>query len=278
LGIFNFQNIKKSSIYITPNFPAIQTRRYKFSLPQVLYVILGYSFFVTLIVITLLALTPAKELIFILENEELLEQADRIRELEKKVIFLTSSIEEMASTNHKLKYALMLGGIKMVDSTLTPNDTIQKKESAPLPAGGNILHAFRRLFPQDQEKKEETQIYFIRPITGLVVNGYNPEKGHMGIDYSIKEGTPVFAAAGGLVIFADFTSDDGYMYIIQHDANLLSIYKHCSTLLKRERDYIVQGELIALSGNTGYNTTGPHLHFEIWKNGKAIDPLKFIIN
>jgi murein DD-endopeptidase MepM/ murein hydrolase activator NlpD len=94
----------------------------------------------------------------------------------------------------------------------------------------------------------------------------------------VKERTPVYASAGGYVIFADYTINDGYMIILNHLNGYISVYKHCSSLVKRTRENIEQGELLALSGNTGRKTTGPHLHFEIWKNGKPVDPEKHFIN
>ena len=279
MGIFNLENIKKSSVYITPNFPAIQTRRFKFSLQQIIFVIFGYTFFVMLLVVTILALTPAKEIIFILENEELTKQAGRIEELEKKVLFLRSNLETLASTNEKMRYALMLGGIDTLESIQSAQDTIKTEESDKPPAGGNILHAFRNLlFSYQEEGEKELHNFFISPVKGFVINEFSPERGHLGLDYAVKEGTPVYAAAGGLILFADYTTEDGNMCIISHDNDLLSVYKHCSALLIRERDYVVQGEIIALSGNTGYNSTGAHLHFEIWKKGKVIDPENFLIN
>ena len=98
----------------------------------------------------------------------------------------------------------------------------------------------------------------------------------MGIDFGVASGSPVYASAGGLIIFAEYTVESGYQIILQHDDNYLTIYKHCSSLIKRIRERVTQGELIALSGNSGKNTTGPHLHFEIWQNGKPIDPQKFL--
>lgn len=266
-------------MYITPNFPAIQTRRFKFSLQQILYVIFGYTFFIMLLVITILALTPAKEIIFILENEELIKQAGRIEELEKKVLFLRSNLEALSSTNEKMRYALILGGIDTLEAVQTPSDSLNTEKPELPPAGGNILQAFRKLFSSDQKEDErELNEFFISPVNGFVINEFSPERGHLGLDYAVKEGTPVFAAAGGLVLFADYTSENGNMCIIFHDNDLISVYKHCSTLIIRERDYVVQGEVIALSGNTGYNSTGAHLHFEIWKKGKVIDPANFLIN
>lgn len=100
----------------------------------------------------------------------------------------------------------------------------------------------------------------------------------MGIDYAVSEGTLVFAPANGTIIFANYTPDNGNVLIIQHKENHLTIFKHCSALLKSVREYVIQGEPIALSGNTGTNTSGPHLHFEIWKNSKPIDPIGLLIN
>jgi lipoprotein NlpD len=80
------------------------------------------------------------------------------------------------------------------------------------------------------------------------------------------------------VVFSDYTFTDGYKIIINHSNDYISIYKHCSSLLKNERDFVLQGELIALSGNSGEISSGPHLHFEVWKNGKPVDPKNVIIN
>ena len=102
-------------------------------------------------------------------------------------------------------------------------------------------------------------------------------KFNFGIDFAVQTGSAVFSSQGGLIIFSDFTIDDGNKIIIQHDNGFITVYKHCSSLLKHERDNVVQGEIIGLSGNTGENTTGPHLHFEIWKDGKPQNPKEFFI-
>ena len=93
----------------------------------------------------------------------------------------------------------------------------------------------------------------------------------------MKENNPIFASASGYVVFADYTTNFGYTIIINHSENYLTKYLHCSSLLKMDGDFVRQGEMIALSGNSGTESTGPHLHFEIWKDGKPIDPSKVII-
>jgi murein DD-endopeptidase MepM/ murein hydrolase activator NlpD len=133
-----------------------------------------------------------------------------------------------------------------------------------------------RLFKIDEPEKES--IFFIKPVEGFISRKYETERGHPGIDIVTKEGSPVYASAGGFVIFADYTVDYGYTIIISHPDSYLTFYKHCSALLKKEREAVQQGEIIALSGNSGTLSSGPHLHFEIWKDGKTIDPQKLIVN
>jgi len=129
-----------------------------------------------------------------------------------------------------------------------------------------------------EEGSEEKIDYFIKPVNGFISRGFNTDKGHIGIDFVVKVGSPVYAAANGYVVFADYTSRDGYMMIINHTNDYITVYKHCSILLKKIRDRVFQGELISLSGNSGEITTGPHLHFEIWKQGQPINPKNVFSN
>ena len=278
MGMFNFQNFRKSSIYITPNFPVIETKRYKFTLFQLLWILAAYTFFIMLVVITILSLTPAKDLIFIFENEELKVQAERIKELENKVGFMTSELESLASSNKRLQYAIILAGTDSLDSTSTIYDSLRYEKIPNLPIGGNILLPVRKLLYYIFGYAGDSTTFFIKPTRGFIINEFDPSKGHMGIDYAVKVGSVVSATYGGIVVFADYTINDGYKIILEHNNGYISLYKHCSVLLKKERDYVIQGELIALSGNSGIKTTGPHLHFELWKNGRAIDPQKVLIN
>ena len=85
------------------------------------------------------------------------------------------------------------------------------------------------------------------------------------------------ATLDGTVIFSGFTSADGYVIQIQHGNDLTSIYKHCSSLTKKAGDYVKAGEPIGIVGNTGENSSGPHLHFEIWYNGFSINPQHYVV-
>lgn len=116
------------------------------------------------------------------------------------------------------------------------------------------------------------------PVEGFFARGFNAGRGHYGIDKAVEEGTPVRAIGDGYVIFADWTNDGGYVIAVQHADGYLSVYKHNSRLLKRVGDRVRNREAVALSGNTGEITTGPHLHFELWRNGLAQDPRLYLID
>ncbi|MDX1420308.1 MAG: M23 family metallopeptidase [Rubricoccaceae bacterium] len=118
----------------------------------------------------------------------------------------------------------------------------------------------------------------LAPVAGLVSRGYNARSGHYGLDFAVDEGSPVRAVGDGYVVFADWTHEGGYVIAVQHADGYLSVYKHNARLLRRIGDRVRSRETIALSGNTGEVTSGPHLHFELGRNGLAQDPRTFFVH
>ncbi|MFC4872303.1 M23 family metallopeptidase [Negadavirga shengliensis] len=118
--------------------------------------------------------------------------------------------------------------------------------------------------------------YFFPPVKGVVVSGFTPSKNHFGIDVVAAENEPVKAIADGTIIFASWTLETGYVAGVQHSNELISIYKHNSVILKSVGDPVRGGEIVAIIGNTGEQTTGQHLHLEIWYKGNPLDPQEFI--
>jgi murein DD-endopeptidase MepM/ murein hydrolase activator NlpD len=116
------------------------------------------------------------------------------------------------------------------------------------------------------------------PVDGIVSRGFSASANHYGMDFAVDEGSPVRAVGDGYVVFADWTHEGGYVIAVQHADGYLSVYKHNARLLRRLGDHVRSRETIALSGNTGEITSGPHLHFELWRNGLAQDPRTFFVN
>ena len=122
-----------------------------------------------------------------------------------------------------------------------------------------------------------TGLIFFRPTRGMISSAFDANKKHFGIDIAASPNESILSTLDGTVIMATYTAETGYVIQVQHNQNLISVYKHCGSLLKKEGDAVKAGEAIALVGNTGEKTTGPHLHFELWNKGRALDPSKYIV-
>lgn len=121
-----------------------------------------------------------------------------------------------------------------------------------------------------------SSFYFFTPLKGIITSEYEPRKKHFGVDIVSKPNEAIKSTLDGTVIIADWTSETGYVIGVQHTNNLFSFYKHNSALLKHTGDYVKAGEVIAIIGNSGEFTTGPHLHFELWYNGTAVNPVDYV--
>lgn len=121
-----------------------------------------------------------------------------------------------------------------------------------------------------------SKIKFFSPAKGLVTNKFNASPGHFGTDIVGAKNSSISATLDGTVIFAEWTISTGYVVELQHKNNLVSIYKHNSDVLVKTGDRVVAGKVIAIMGNEGELSTGPHLHFELWHNGNPLDAEKYI--
>ena len=121
-----------------------------------------------------------------------------------------------------------------------------------------------------------TRKAFFPPIQGMLSSEFKADKRHYGIDLTAAEGTPVKAIGEGTVIFAEWSAQTGFVLIIEHPHNFVSVYKHNASITKRQGDKVRAGEVIAQVGNTGELSTGVHLHFELWHEGYPVDPLNYM--
>ncbi len=115
------------------------------------------------------------------------------------------------------------------------------------------------------------------PIQGVRTRGFDTVSGHFAIDIAAEEGSAVRAIEGGFVVLSDWTHEGGYTIAVQHSDGFVSIYKHNSSLLRKTGDPVRARDVIALSGNTGEVTTGPHVHLELWRDGVPMDPEAFLL-
>jgi murein DD-endopeptidase MepM/ murein hydrolase activator NlpD len=120
------------------------------------------------------------------------------------------------------------------------------------------------------------ETFFYSPLSGFISDHYDAKKGHMGTDIVSKANEPVKCIADGTVIFSSWTQDSGYVIMVQHRGNIISAYKHNAQLLKKVGTFVNGGEIISIVGNSGELTNGPHLHFELWYNGNALNPEEFV--
>lgn len=125
-------------------------------------------------------------------------------------------------------------------------------------------------------EKSNTSFTLFPPVSGNLTSEFDANKKHFGVDIAVTVDTPVKSAAAGTVILAEWTAETGYVIIVEHGNKLLTVYKHNASLTKEQGDQVKSGEVIATAGSTGELTTGPHVHFELWRDGYPTDPSKFI--
>jgi murein DD-endopeptidase MepM/ murein hydrolase activator NlpD len=145
------------------------------------------------------------------------------------------------------------------------------------------IQSLHNLFGNEVGQRFETStssiksFNFFPPLQGIITSEINIAEKHFGIDIVAAHNEAIKATLDGTVIFDAWTMETGHVIVLQHDRNLISVYKHNSVLLKHEGDYVLAGEAIAISGESGEFSSGPHLHFELWYKGSPIRPQDYII-
>lgn len=125
--------------------------------------------------------------------------------------------------------------------------------------------------------KAKVSIVLFAPVKGVITSKFNVQEKHYAVDVAVAKNTPIKAVYNGNVIFAEWTPTNGNVIIVRHNYGYISVYKHAASLTKNEGDIVKTGEVIALAGSGGQESTGIQLHFELWKDGYPIDPSKYIV-
>ena len=131
-------------------------------------------------------------------------------------------------------------------------------------------------FSLEKNRQSSVKVVFFAPLNGKISQKFETTSKHFAVDITAKTGDPIKATADGTVIFSGWTIDTGYVLILKHAKQYISINKHSGNLLKEQGDFVKSGEVIATVGSTGELSTGPHLHFELWSGGYAVNPTNFI--
>jgi murein DD-endopeptidase MepM/ murein hydrolase activator NlpD len=232
------------------------------------------------IVVSLIAYTPLREFIPGYPDENTLRNivlnAQRLDSLENEL-------------DRRDRY---FDNMKLIISGKEPNnyenkeDTNVRYESISFDRSSEDS-VIRQLFEEDNEYdlsvfsrrgkiSSISQLHFFPPVKGIVTNSFLTSANHYGTDIVSGADEAVKATLDGTVTMATWTLETGWVIQVQHNNNIISVYKHNEELLKRVGDYVKAGEPIAIIGNSGELTTGPHLHFELWYNGVALNPEDYI--
>ena len=261
---------------------------YKLSLLNVYVMICSIVLIVALIVGALIVFTPLKRYIpgygDISEHKELMRLNEELDALQKEVTareFYNDNIRRILVGEEIQTAEDIEEAATDTIETVTELDPIAEDELLRKEVEMDEQLFERELLAQSSSNVAKEipleQMYFVPPITGVVSDGYDLRKKHYGIDVIAPKNTPVKAVMDGFVFVSDWTFETGNTIGIQHSNNLISFYKHNSALLKKVGENVKAGEAVAIIGNTGEFSDGPHLHFELWHKGKTVDPAGYII-
>jgi murein DD-endopeptidase MepM/ murein hydrolase activator NlpD len=258
----------------------------KFSLrltPLGLLILIGsITIVMTFLVISLVAFTPLREYIpgygNVAQKRELIALTARTDSLEKSMAAKDWYIRNIAN---------VLSGQAEGKPAKPQKDTSINYSHLNVKPSGNdsgmrneIESADKYSLSISDKSKPVSSIssfVFFSPVKGVVTESFNLGMEHYGVDIAAPENEFIKSTLDGTVVFAGFTSSDGYVVQIQHSNNLMSVYKHNSEIAVKVGDYVKAGKPIAIIGNSGETSNGPHLHFELWYNGNPINPQDYIV-
>ena len=232
---------------------------------------------VALITYALVALTPLKERVVpgYDASETRAMQADSWRAADSLSTILDRQSRYLDNLRAILSGDLPVGALTVTPDLAVPEAEVASElEASPTAALDDLRERVEEedAFAVDRPNALSESGLWMPPVEGTISSEWNPGIGHWGVDLVAPENTPVKAVGEGTVVFAGFTSGGGHTVMVQHERSRVPVYMHNSRTLVSSGDRVGQGEPIAIIGNTGDHSSGPHLHFEWWESGAAINP------
>ncbi len=227
----------------------------------------------------LIAFTPLREYIPGYSSTSLNLKATRL-------VATTDSLESRIVVNQQYYNSIkkvLTGDVKTVEFDLDSAVQSQKVnlEEIDLSPSDQDMRLREEVSKEDkyslfENEKSNSDFSLFSPVKGNITSEYDVTQKHYGVDVAVPKDTPIQAASAGTVIFSEWTAETGYVIILKHANNLLTVYKHNASLTKQQGEQVKAGEVIATAGSTGELSTGPHLHFELWRDGYPTDPTNFV--
>jgi murein DD-endopeptidase MepM/ murein hydrolase activator NlpD len=273
---------------VIPSEDANRTKKYRLSKIQLIAGFLSIIIAMVTIVVVILVYTPVGNVLPY--NAQTIDEhyGKQFYELNSRVAVLMEELLKLQSYNVQLRKAL--GEKVEPDSSLIARAAARSRTLTGTPPKTEQLPTSQ----QPPQQVRAPQIVYVNmsgnptnirvsfpavlPMEGFITRKYDPSIRHYGIDFGGKIGTTVSASADGFVVFAGYTVDDGYMVILSHSGGFLTFYKHNASLLVESNTYVKRGDALGFMGNTGRASYGPHLHFELWKDGSPVNPADYLIN
>lgn len=237
------------------------------------------SFFLVIITTVIIAYTPLREYIPGYPTQEerhmFIENAILVDSLENQLTMRDNYFEKIKAV---IKGEIPAANMERTDSINVVSKARFSTYNHDSIFRQKLMEEQLNLSLQQNEKQGRniSQIHFFSPLKGIISQPFDAAKGHYAVDIIAEPNARVSAVLDGTIIFADYTINTGYVIYIQHEKNIISIYKHNSELLKTTGDKVKAGEAIAIMGGSGELSTGPHLHFELWYNGVAVNPELYV--
>ena len=213
--------------------------------------------------------------------------SSKIRKNAIENLFITDSLISIYEINSRYLNSVknVLTGENLDESFFTNNiieeDSLTEKFTEFI-KGNKADSILRKIVDQedkynfDQNSIINSKLYLNAPAKGPISQKFNIKEEHFAVDIVLKENYPIKSIANGTVIFSEWTAQTGYVIIIRHNYGFTSVYKHNSSLSKKQGELVLAGEVIAAAGNTGEYSTGWHLHFELWLEGYPMGPEQFL--